>query len=377
MDASPLNNQVKGFLIIAACLLLAVVLGYTIGTESYFTLLIAVAVVLGCWLWFFSGRFFWVLTIASSFLAGTFPILQGQFTPFQILMAMGLVTFLLEDVIFRRTRLKMPSQFDLLMIAGFMSVIVYHAFRDRLGMKFLGSEVWGGRHYVNVFVGLAAFFVMQSIPMKRGLWAKFPYVVLAVCGFDLLIAVITTIAPGSIYVIYPFYSAVSNSSIQEAIGGELDVTGRIGAFGNFGFIIIAIVFATVSLRAIFHPSNFFRLIAVFLGGLGVLFSGFRTSILQTTLLIVTAGIRDLKAAAILLLPAFAAALLHIVGGQLGSRETAETGPARSGIFSGPLGFRHGKRRSVVERLSHSNLDTLGARILSQTSNRWTRVRFQK
>ena len=200
----------------------------------------------------------------------------------------------------------MPSRFDLLMIAGFMSVIVYHAFRDRLGMKFLGSDVWGGRHYVNVFVGLAAFFVMQSIPMKPGLWAKFPYVVLAICGFDLLIAVITTIAPGSIYVIYPFYSAVSNSSIQEAIGGDMDVTGRIGAFGNFGFIIIAIVFATISLRAILHPSNFFRLIAVFLGGLGVLFSGFRTSILHTTLLLVTAGIRDLKAAAILLLPAFVA-----------------------------------------------------------------------
>ncbi len=377
MDASPLNNQVKGFLIIAACLLLAVVLGYTIGTESYFTLLIAVAVVLGCWLWFFSGRFFWVLTIASSFLAGTFPILQGQFTPFQILMAMGLVTFLLEDVIFRRTRLKMPSQFDLLMIAGFMSVIVYHAFRDRLGMKFLGSEVWGGRHYVNVFVGLAAFFVMQSIPMKRGLWAKFPYVVLAVCGFDLLIAVITTIAPGSIYVIYPFYSAVSNSSIQEAIGGDLDVTGRIGAFGNFGFIIIAIVFATVSLRVDLSPEQFLsshrgipRRFGRALFGIPHLHSPDRPPDRD-------GGDSRLESGGDFVAASVRCCLLHILGGQLGNRETAETGPARSGIFSGPLGFGHGKRRSRLERLSHSNVDTLGARILSQTSNRWTRVRFQK
>ena len=130
----------------------------------------------------------WVLTIASSFLGGTFPILRGQFTPFQILMAMGLVKFVFEDVILRRTRLKMPSRFDLLMVAGFMAVIMIHGIQDRFGMRFLGSGVWGGRHYVNVFVGLVAFFVIQSIPMKPGLWAKFPYVVLAIAGFDLFIA---------------------------------------------------------------------------------------------------------------------------------------------------------------------------------------------
>ena len=46
MDTSPVNNQIKGFLIIAACLLLAIVLGYTVGTESYLTLLIGVVSVL-------------------------------------------------------------------------------------------------------------------------------------------------------------------------------------------------------------------------------------------------------------------------------------------------------------------------------------------
>jgi hypothetical protein len=309
MDASPLNNQLKGFLIIAACLLLAIFLGYIVGTEDYRALLIGVVLVIGCWLWFFSGRFFWVLTIASSFLGGTFPILQGQFTPFQILMALGLIKFLVEDVILRRTRLKTPHKFDVLMITGFMGVIVYHAINDRLGMRFLGSDVWGGRYYVSVFVGLVAFFVIQSIPMKPGLWAKFPYVVLAVSGFDLLIAIITTLSPGSIYVIFPFYSAVSSTGLAELIGGDQqDVTGRIGAFGNFGFMIIAVAFATVSLRAIFHPTNIFRLFTTIAGGLGVLFSGYRSAILNTALLLVTTGIRDLKAGAFLLLPVFAAVL---------------------------------------------------------------------
>ena len=308
MENPALANQVKVAFIGFISLVLAIVVGYMIGTADYGTLLLATVLIGGCVLWFFSGRFFWILTIASSFLGGEFPILQAHFTPFQVLMAMGLAKFLFEDVILRRTHLKLPGRFDLMMIVGFMAVILVHGIHDRFGMRFLGSTIWGGRHYVNVFVGLAAFFVIQSIPTKSGLWAKFPYVVLAIVSFDLFIALITTIFPSLIYVIYPFYSAVSSSSLQEATGGQIDVTGRIGAFGNFGYILIAVVMATVSIRGVFHPSNFFRLCAILCGTLGVLFSGFRSAVLNTFLLLVAAGIRDLKAGVFILIPIFAAAL---------------------------------------------------------------------
>lgn len=309
MDASPLHNRLKGIVMIAACLLLAVFLGYMVGTEQYGSLLIGTAATGGCALWFFSGRFFWVLTIASFFLGGTFPILQGQFTPFQLLMAMGLVKFLVEDFILRRVRLKMPSRFDLLMIIGFMSIIFIHGLHDRFGMRFLGSTIWGGRNYLNVFVGLVAFFVIQSIPIKPGLWAKFPYVVLAITGFDVLIATITTIAPNSIYFIYPFYSAVSSSGLQEVIGGpDNDVTGRIGAIGNFGVVLIVLIFSNVSVRRVFHPANFFRVIGLGIGSLAVLLSGFRSAVITALLAGLSVGVRDLKAATLALLPALAALL---------------------------------------------------------------------
>jgi hypothetical protein len=302
MENPQANMHIKAAFIGVVAVLLAIFVGSLVGTADYRTLLLGVVVIVGSYVWFFTGRFFWVLTIASSFLGGTFPILRGQFTPFQILMVMGVIKFIVEDVIFRRTRLKLPSRFDILMIVGFMGVITVHGIHDRFGMRFLGSAVWGGRHYVNVFVGLAAFFVIQSIPMKRALWAKFPYVVLAVVSFDLLVAIVTTVFPGSIYIIYPFYSAVSMSNLLEMIGGTADITGRIGAFGNFGFIMIAIVFATVSLRSLLHPSNFGRIIAMIAGAVGVLLSGFRSAVLNTCLLVITTGIRDLKAGIIFLIP---------------------------------------------------------------------------
>ena len=58
MEDPAVHNQVKAVFIGAASLLLAIFLGYVVGTEDYLKLLIGVVAVLVCWLWFFSGRFF-------------------------------------------------------------------------------------------------------------------------------------------------------------------------------------------------------------------------------------------------------------------------------------------------------------------------------
>jgi hypothetical protein len=304
-------QQLKMLLLCGVSLLFAILLGWNIGSENYGPLLLGAVVIVVTCAALFSGRFFWVLIIASSFLGGTFPILGAAFTPFQILMMIGVAKFLIGDVVLRRTRIKMGSRFDVLMIAGFMGILTWHGLHDRFGMRFLGSSVWGGHNYVNVYIGLAAFFVVQSIPIKPEVWAKLPYAVLLVASFDLLIAVITTIFPGSIYRIYPFYSAVSGAGLTEILTGEYDVTGRIGAFGNFGFILIMIVLASVPLKQLLNPTNFLRLVAVITGFLATLFSGFRSAVLNVIIGFFAAGIRDLRYGVLALLPLFAAILFAL------------------------------------------------------------------
>ena len=311
MDNPALNQQVKVIAVGAAGLLLAVYLGNQIGSENYGELILGAVVIIVASIGFFTGRLFWVLTIASSSLAGTFPILGGSFTPFQILMGMGVAKFLIEDIVLKRTKLNVGTRFDALLIAGFMGILTWHGVHDRFGMKFLGSSVWGGRSYINVFVGLAAFFVIQSIPMSPKLWAKLPYVVLGVSGFDLMITVITTIFPNSIYKIYPFYSAVSRTGIEEIVTGGPGDTTRLGSVGNFGTLLITLILARISLRQILHLSNLPRLIMAMFGFLAVLFSSFRSSVFSTMTVVFVAGIRDLKWAVLALLPLLALILFGL------------------------------------------------------------------
>src|SRR6516164_3743297 len=181
-----IGQQVKLLLICAATatLLVATFIGAQIGGEHYGDLVLGVFVLLAA-ITFLSGRFYWILTIASSFLGGTFPFLGGQFTPFQILALIGVAKFILEDVVVKRTRLKIGPRFDVLLIVAFMAVLTWHGIHDRFGMRFLGSSIWGGRHYVNVFLGLVVFVVIQSVPMPDKLWSKLPYAILAVTSFDL------------------------------------------------------------------------------------------------------------------------------------------------------------------------------------------------
>jgi hypothetical protein len=311
MDNPAFNQKVKVMAVGAAGLLFAVYLGNQIGSENYGELILGAVIVIAACIGLFSGRFFWVMTIASSSLAGTFPLLGGSFTPFQILMAMGVAKFLIEDVVLKRTKINTGTQFDTLLIAGFMGVLTWHGIHDRFGMKFLGSSVWGGRNYINVYVGLAAFFVIQSIPMSPKLWAKLPYIILGVSGFDLMITVITTIFPNSIYKIYPFYSAVSRTGIEEIVtGGPIDTT-RLGSVGNFGTLLITLILAKISLRQILHLSNFPRLIIAIFGFLAVLFSSFRSAVFNTLTVIFVAGIRDLKWAVLALLPFLAIILFGL------------------------------------------------------------------
>lgn len=307
----PTSQKLKSVMIATIGLLVAVLFGWMIGTADYQLLIFAILGLVGVVFWFWSGSFFWVIAVGSSYLSGTFPILGGSFNPFQILTAIGLVKFVTEDLVMRRRGTIKASRIDLLLLAGFMGVLTFHGFQDRFGMRFLGSTVWGGRNYVNVYVGLLAFFILQSVPVRGRVWDKLPYLALLVTSFDLLVGIITMVFPSLIFKIYPFYSAVSTAGVVEALTGHEDLTGRIVNFGNFGFVLAAIVLAQVSLPRLFSVQNLSRIGALILASLSAIFSGFRTSVVNLSLTVFMAGVRDLRFRVLLLLPLVVAGLLGL------------------------------------------------------------------
>ncbi|HEY1769206.1 MAG TPA: hypothetical protein VGG02_03005 [Chthoniobacterales bacterium] len=297
-----LGEKAKPFLVGTIGLALAIALGTIIGTSDYEHLTFVALFFVGTIVWFGVGQWFWPIVICSSYLGGTFPILGGSFTTFQILMAIGVAKFIVEEIVLRRKALARVDRSLLIALSGFMLIMTWHGIHDRFGMRFLGSQVWGGRNYVNVYVGLIAFFVTQSISMKPSVWNKLPYFVLAVTSFDLAIGIITTIFPSLILKIYPFYSAVGAGGVTELTTGQIDITGRIGPFGNFGCVLVAIVLAAAPIWRLLTLGNFLRLGSFFLGSVAVLYSGFRSALVNYLFTVMVAGYRDLRGRLFLLVP---------------------------------------------------------------------------
>jgi hypothetical protein len=305
------SEKVKTMLVAFAGLILAVSIGVTIGFSNYTSVLLGLVFVVSLFLWFGLGQWFWLLTIASSYLGGTFPILGGSFTPFQMLMALGVAKFFVDEIILRRKRLSKMEPPLLIALAGLMAVITFHGVQDRFGVRFLGSSVWGGRNYINIYVGLAALFVVQTTAVKPPLWNKLPYLILAVTAFDLTIALVTTIFPSTIYKIYPFYSAVGVAGLTELVTGKEEITGRVGSFGNFGWCLGSVILAATPIPRLVSPQRLLRLAGMVLSALAVLASGFRSAVVNLLSTVFIAGYRDLRWGVLAFLPLIAALLFGL------------------------------------------------------------------
>src|SRR5262249_42641923 len=102
----------KLFLATVVGILFAVFLGKEIGVGNYIYLTFEIGAILIAAVVSFSGGYFWVVAIASTFLGGQFPILHGQFTPFHIFVGVAVLRFLVTDVVLKRTKLTFGNRFD-------------------------------------------------------------------------------------------------------------------------------------------------------------------------------------------------------------------------------------------------------------------------
>jgi hypothetical protein len=297
------------FGVVALGLVAAWVAGNQVAEQDF----VGIALILGTFLlglvWFMTGENLWVYVAGSAFLSGTVGIL-GNLSPFMILSLLGLAKYIVDKVIFGKLNLRTGVKGDFLLICGFMSVLTWHAISDRLGLRILGSTVWGGRFYVWIYCGLFAYIVLSSLPVDGKAWSKLPLLILFALFFDLIVGVITAMVPSLVEVIAPFYSGVSLSGYQNVdVGVVEDKTGRVGAFGDFGLGILLLVLARYNIASLWRPNYFIAFVGTIVGIAGVLAGGFRSAILNTLLLFLAASIRDLKGRAFLMIAGVAGLLI--------------------------------------------------------------------
>jgi len=287
-------------IIVALALWLAFYAGTAIADEDDIFLEGFAGLSVGAILWMLAGNNFWIYVVASTFLSGGFPIL-GNTTIDVVLSGVGICKYLVDRVVMVKTRLKYGFQPDFLYLCGFMSVVLVHAMIDRLGLRVLGSEVWGGRFYIMMLVSFVSYFIIISSKFEASAWKKLPTLILGIYLFDACMGILTAAVPSIIPVVGHIYDGISLTNYEDAsMGISEDASGRIGAIGQFAFGMLMLIFARYNIGNLWRPNYAIAFFGTLFGVAGVLFGGFRSGVANTFFLFVAIGLRDLKARVVLL-----------------------------------------------------------------------------
>lgn len=142
-----------------------------------------------------------------------------------------------------------------------------------IGMHAFGSDVYGGRKYLVLFIGIAGYFALTSRPIppeKARLYAS----LYLLGGVTTLIGDLYPLAPSwAVFIFHVFPPSIG--AIQE--GFDLGHT-RLGGLGNAACAVYLWMLAQYGLRKIFFGGKLWRPVVLFLLVCLVLMGGYRTSL---------------------------------------------------------------------------------------------------
>ncbi|MFQ3671460.1 MAG: hypothetical protein SNJ84_08375 [Verrucomicrobiia bacterium] len=282
-----ITSKVIVFLALLAAVPLCLYLGAEAALGHPRVVLYPAVIILGLFLMFGISQYLWVVAVGFIFLPGSIPGLPLPFRPAEMIFLLLIVKFIIEQVIFRKKGLLTGPMPDALLLFIFLTVLLYHGVQDRFAMRIFGSNVWGGRAYVSILLALAAYFVVMSMRIDPRTFRHLPAIVLGIATFDFAIKLITTLVPSTANTIFYFYSGVSFAGVT-----EVEMGGRWGFLGNYGYLLLLWSFSGTRLQEFVTGGKVLHALAFILGLLFCLASGYRSALAICMCLIACAGFRD-------------------------------------------------------------------------------------
>jgi hypothetical protein len=142
-----------------------------------------------------------------------------------------------------------------------------------IGLHSFGSEVYGGKKYVTLFLGIAGYFALTSRPIppeKAKLYAS----LFLLGGITTIIGDLYPIAPSWMNIVFHFFPP-SYGAIQ----GGFDLgTARLGGLANAASVLFLWMLARYGLRGIFFGGKLWRPVLLVSFGCFGLMGGFRSTL---------------------------------------------------------------------------------------------------
>ena len=314
------SGRLIGWIATILGLILAIVVGQSVGENDLKLLAIGLAIIIGAVIILGAGRNIWLLIPFCWPLTGRVSILPIPLNvqELAIVAATGTYIFL---IVFkyklykpRTSGLEIVLLLNLLWIAGVF-------IRNPVGVKAMGSEMLGGRPYFEILMACCAFWVLTRTLMKPHLARTFPILMAGGSFGASMLGLLTTFVPSLTPLIAPFYSGVDTTAYlrQEFRPDLADNVGRLTVLRGVGIQVANVLISLFRPLTLLNPFRIVPFALFALSFLAIFLSGFRSALIGTAAAFVIAsyfwgGLRDCFRAVFL---AIAAIMCLVVAQSLG------------------------------------------------------------
>lgn len=217
------------------------------------------------------------LLVFSVSLPATMFFLPGHPSMFFAMVAVSLSISVLERILDRNQRFLPAGGVQWPLLAMLLVVIVTAKLTGGFGMRSFGSDVYGGKKYIFLIIGIVSFFafIARPIPRQYVNWYLFLYFGGGIFKF---IQDFYTLIPSPFHFIFYVFPPLYNSMVDD---WQLGVTRLSGISGAAGSVLLWLL-ARYGIRNIFYTAKIWRP-ALLMAALALTFlGGFRTSIITIT-----------------------------------------------------------------------------------------------
>ncbi len=195
----------------------------------------------------------------------------------QLMIAISLALSIVEHIMNPQRHFVRAGSVTLPLLAMVIVVVITAKMTGGIGMHAFGSNIYGGRKYVYLFLGIAGYFALTSRaipPEKARLYAGLYFL----GGVTNLIGDLYPFAPSWSVIIFHFFPP-SAGTIQGLTTGTLELgQARLGGISSCALVLYLWILARYGLRGIFLEGKFWRPILLVAFGCLIMLGGYRSAI---------------------------------------------------------------------------------------------------
>ena len=232
----------RSLIVYAVCVPLAILLGYLLTNPLDYQSIGFIGVLMAILIFPLLMKWHYPLLVFSWSLPATLFFLPGHPTLFYAMVACSLSISVVERILDRNQPFLPSTAVRWPLLAFLVLIVITAKLTGGFGIRSMGSEVYGGKRYIGLFVGVLSFFAITArpIPKKHVRW----YVLLYFCGafFNVLsdLAIYVPRPLQFIYWVIPAASfGVGDMGSNDVVLGETRLASTASAAGAVWWWMLA------------------------------------------------------------------------------------------------------------------------------------------